>query len=327
MIRIIGGSGFVGTRLAQRLRREGIEFRVVDKVPSDEFGEQSIIADVRDKDMLRDSIERGDIVVNLAAEHRDDVTPRSLYDAVNVMGAKNVCAVATEKEVRTIVFTSSVAVYGFAPIGTDEEGEIRFYNDYGRTKYEAEQVYRSWQAEDAANRTLFVVRPTVVFGEQNRGNVYNLLKQIMSGSFVMVGNGLNRKSLAYVENVAAFLQFGLDFPAGVHTYNYVDKPDFDMNSLIAVVYKAVGKKGSIGIRLPFFVGYLAGKVFDVVAAISGKHFAISSIRVKKFCANSMFDTSVAKTGFVPPVGLVEGLMRTIQFEFIDKRKGHLFYSE
>ena len=51
---------------------------------------------------------------NLAAEHRDDVRPRSLYDEVNVEGAKNVCRVAEEKGINRIIFTSSVAVYGFA---------------------------------------------------------------------------------------------------------------------------------------------------------------------------------------------------------------------
>ena len=100
----------------------------------------------------------------------------SLYDEVNVEGARNICAIAREKGIKTIVFTSTVAVYGFAPIGTNECGEIAPFNDYGRTKYEAEQVFKAWQAENPEKRTLIIIRPTVVFGEQNRGNVYNLLR-------------------------------------------------------------------------------------------------------------------------------------------------------
>lgn len=65
-----------------------------------------------------------DVVVNLAAEHRDDVTPKSLYDEVNVQGAHNVCEVCAKYAVKKIIFTSSVAVYGFAPVGTDEAGKI-----------------------------------------------------------------------------------------------------------------------------------------------------------------------------------------------------------
>jgi len=58
----------------------------------------------------------------------------------------------------------------------DESGEPNYFNDYGRTKYLAEQVYKEWQAEDPENRSLVIVRPTVIFGEGNRGNVYNLVK-------------------------------------------------------------------------------------------------------------------------------------------------------
>ena len=47
----------------------------------------------------------------------------------------------------------------------------------------------------------------MIFGERNRGNVYNLLKQISGGKFLMVGKGNNRKSMAYVGNIVAFIRF------------------------------------------------------------------------------------------------------------------------
>ena len=64
-------------------------------------------------------------------------------------------------------------------------------------------------------RSLVVVRPTVVFGEGNRGNVYQLIHQIISGRFVMVGSGKNRKSIAYVGNLSAFLVRVLGLGTGV----------------------------------------------------------------------------------------------------------------
>jgi GlcNAc-P-P-Und epimerase len=213
--KIIGGSGFIGTRLSKRLIRSEEEFNIVDKVESKSFASICNIADVRDTDSLSKVLEGDDIIINLAAEHRDDVTPKTLYDDVNVQGARNVCEVAEQKGINTIIFTSSVAVYGFAPLGTDESGEINYFNDYGRTKYEAELVYKAWQEKDPKNRKLVIVRPTVVFGEQNRGNVYNLLRQIASGKFMMIGDGTNRKSMAYVENITAFLEYSLGFENGV----------------------------------------------------------------------------------------------------------------
>jgi len=325
---VIGGSGFIGSRLCARLEESCVGFDILDKSASRLFPENCRKVDVRDIDTLRHEIPTGSVIINLAAEHRDDVRPLSLYQEVNVEGAQNICTVAQEKDVKTIIFTSTVAVYGFAPIGTDESGRIAPFNEYGRSKYEAEQVFKAWQAEDPDQRTLVIVRPTVIFGEQNRGNVYNLLRQIASGRFVMVGNGLNRKSMGYVENIAAFLEYAISFKPGVHIYNFIDKPDFDMNTLVGKVNRLLGRSEKIGFRLPYWLGYSIGKGFDLVATVTGKRLAISSIRVKKFCANSVYNTAIEETGFVPPVPLEDALAQTVRYEFIEEHNDkQLFYSE
>lgn len=327
-ISVVGGSGFIGTRLCQRFLRSDKPFTILDKVPSLAFPDQTVLADVRSTNSLRAHIAEGTALINLAAEHRDDVRPLSLYDEVNVGGARNICIVASEKDVNTIVFISSVAVFGFAPVGTDESGEIVPFNDYGRTKFEAEQVFRAWQAEAPAKRTLVIIRPTVVFGEQNRGNVYNLLRQMASGRFVMVGRGENRKSLAYVENIAAFIEYSLSFAPGVHLYNYADKPDFSMNDLVALVNRLLGRPERVRLRLPYALGYWVGQGFDAVAAITGRRFAISAIRVKKFCANSVYNTAIKNTGFLTPVPLEAALENTLRHEFLeDHSEANVFRSE
>lgn len=287
-----------------------------------------MLADVRSQEGLRSAITNGTVIINLAAEHRDDVTPLGLYHDVNVDGATNICIIAREKNIKTIIFTSSVAVYGFAPIGTDELGNIEPFNEYGITKFKAEQVFSTWQSEAPQERTLVLIRPTVVFGEQNRGNVYNLLSQMASGRFVMVGDGQNRKSMAYVENVVAFIHYAITFKPGVHVYNFIDKPDFTMNTLVTTVNRMLGKTTNIKFRLPFVVGFTIGKVFDAVASITGKHFPISSIRVKKFCANSVYNTAIETTGFKSPVPLIEALEKTVRHEFLEshEREG-VFYTE
>jgi nucleoside-diphosphate-sugar epimerase len=213
-------------------------------------------------------------------------------------------------------------------LGTDESGKIAPFNDYGRTKWEAEQVYNEWQAEDPQNRTLVIVRPTVVFGESNRGNVFNLLKQIASGKFVMVGDGLNRKSMAYVENIAAFLEYSTSFKPGVHIYNYIDKPDFSMNHLVGHVNELLGRSTNIKFRIPYLVGLSIGKLFDHASRLSGRKFPISTIRVMKFCANSVYDSAIIKTGFVSPITLMDAIEKTVRYEFIeDHNNDPVFYSE
>lgn len=310
---IIGGAGFVGNRLVSCLNSNNKNFFVGD---INDCSKEIIKLDIEDPASL-DQIAGSSCIVNLAAVHRDDIRPLSRYDDVNVHGSVNVCNAARKHGINKIIFTSSVAIYGFAPANTDESGEPNYFNDYGRTKYLAEQVYKEWQAEDPKNRALIIVRPTVIFGEGNRGNVFNLLRQIASGRFVMFGNGRNRKSMAYVDNVASFLEYSLSFKPGLHIYNYIDKPDFDMNTLICQTRKMLFGKNNVGLRLPAFFGVAIGYFADAVAKVTGRTLPVSSIRVKKFMRTTQFTSSVSETGFVPPVSLEQGLARTLSYDFLE----------
>jgi GlcNAc-P-P-Und epimerase len=318
-VSLIGGMGFIGTRLAKRLIDANETFSIYDIRADEHEGKLSgaVYVDVAKLETLN-CIDSCDAIVNLAAVHRDDVRPLSRYDEVNVDGARNVCEIAEQKGINMIVFTSSVAIYGFAPADTGEDGKVNYFNDYGRTKWLAEGILKEWQQRDASRRTLVIVRPTVVFGEGNRGNVYNLLKQIQSGRFVMFGSGRNFKSMAYVENVAAFLQHSLKLGVGVHIYNFVDKPDFNMNQLVSTVRKILFGKDGVGIRLPAHIGIGVGYVADLASRILGISLPVSSIRVKKFMGTTQFSTAVSRTGFVAPISLGEGLARTVTYEFLEK---------
>ena len=315
-ITLIGGAGFVGSRLSKRLTRAGKDFTIFDAQPSQVFGGKTVIGDICN---LADyeALPKSDVLINLAAVHRDDVRPLSRYDDVNVGGSEVICNYARQAGINKIIFTSSVAIYGFAPANTGEEGEPNYFNDYGRTKYLAEQVYKKWQAEDPDRRSLVIIRPTVIFGEGNRGNVCNLFTQIARKQFLMFGDGKNRKSMAYVENVAAFLEYSLDFPPGLHIYNYVDKPDLDMNTLVSTARKALFGKANVGVRLPKFVGVGIGYLADGIAKITGKSLPVSSIRVKKFLGTTQFGSSVHRTGFVAPVKLEDAIEQTLRYEFIE----------
>lgn len=318
MIGVIGGSGFVGSSILKELSACEINCLCLDISPSTidtEFVEFDVTSPP-----TADRISKCSAIINLAAVHRDDVKPLSRYHDVNVEGARKVCEVAAKAGVRTIVFTSSVAIYGFAPANTGECGEPSFFNEYGKTKYRAEQVYLDWQATDPQNRSLTIVRPTVIFGPGNRGNVYNLLKQIAGGRFAMFGDGRNVKSMAYVENVAKFLVQCTAHKPGVHVYNYVDKPDLSMNELVHVVRKTLFGKSGVGLRLPAFLGISIGIGFDLLAWLIRRPLPISSIRVKKFMATTQFSSAVPATGFEAPYTLAEGLEKTLRYEFLEDNR-------
>lgn len=329
-IAIAGGSGFVGTRLLELLRQTPDLYECVniDLLPSHFYNDITIIGDVRDLKGMKEKLKGVDMVILLAAQHRDDVSPVSLYYDTNVGGLKTTLEAMEANGVKRIIFFSSVAVYGLNKPNPDENYPADPFNHYGKSKWQAELTLQEWY-KTHPDWNINIIRPTVIFGERNRGNVYNLLKQISSGKFLMVGKGQNLKSMAYVGNVVAFVKFIIEnVNEGYNVFNYIDKPDKDMNSLVETVSKVLGKHIP-STHFPYWLGMLGGYGFDLIAKITGKKPAISSVRVKKFCATTRFDALKAhSSGFVPPFTLEEGLKRTLEFEFLNPQKDHItFISE
>ncbi|MGL5683112.1 MAG: NAD-dependent epimerase/dehydratase family protein [Marinifilaceae bacterium] len=328
-IAIIGGSGFVGTRLIDILK-DSHAIVNIDKSPSIKYNDITTLCDVRDLAELTNQLKGFDSVVLLAAEHRDDVSPISLYYDVNVEGTRNVLAAMDKNGINSIFFTSSVAIYGLNKENPDEQHPADPFNHYGKSKWQAEEILREWYNKNPEHRNLNIIRPTVIFGERNRGNVYNLLKQISGGKFLMVGNGVNKKSMAYVGNIVSLIQYSLEHKTdGYDVFNYVDTPDFDMNQLVSQV-SSVLDKNIPSVHLPYWIGMCGGMTFDLLAKITGRKLPISSIRVKKFCATTQYNAHKANSmGFKAPFTLAEGLKRTLSYEFLDhpEKDGVTFVTE
>jgi nucleoside-diphosphate-sugar epimerase len=323
---IIGGAGFVGSNLVKMLGKNNC--LILDKNPSPFFNDITFIGDIRNKEeiIIPETIET---VILLAAEHRDDVSPVKLYYDVNVKGTQNVLEVMHENNLNNLIFTSSVAIYGLNKKNPNEFSDKDPFNHYGKSKWEAEQVINNWFRESQTKRTVNILRPSVIFGERNRGNVYNLLKQITSGKFVMIGPGKNIKSMAYVGNICSFISFLLihQKKQGISVYNYCDKPEINMNALIKIIEKKI-MINIPKIKIPYAIGLLGGYFFDLIALTTGKTLTISSVRIIKFCATTQFDSTKAHNIFKAPYTLSEGLNKTLEFEFMDNNKDNiLFFSE
>lgn len=330
-IALIGASGFVGTRLIDLLGNEPQKYEMtnIDLLPSHFFNDITVIGDVREQAEMDEKLKGFDLVVLLAAQHRDDVTPTSLYYDTNVGGMKVTLNAMEKNGIKRLVFFSSVAVYGLNKPNPKEDYEPKEpFNHYGISKLQAEHVAEVWY-DKHRDWNIDIIRPTVIFGERNRGNVYNLLRQIASGRFMMIGKGNNVKSMAYVGNIVAFVKYMIDnVTTGYNVFNYIDKPDMTMNELVPLVSKVLNKHIP-AVHLPYWVGLCIGRCFDFMAFITRKKLTISSVRVKKFCATTQFDSTKAMTsGFKPPYTLAEGLSRTLEFEWVHPKPDEIeFKSE
>ena len=145
----------------------------------------------------------------------------------------------------------------------------------------------------------------------------------------MIGSGKNRKSLSYVGNVTAFLEETIKTNSRYILVNYVDEPTLDINSLVSLLRKELLNTDKVGLRIPFFVGFMIGLIADLVSVFLKKPLSISSLRVKKFCSNSFFMNSLKnRIKFSPPFSIEAGLKRTINYEFKNNDpKREVFYTE
>ena len=152
-IAVIGGSGFVGTELISILQREHAILNL-DKKLSQHFEHITRIVDVRNKDQLNESLQGQDIVVLLAAEHRDDVSPASLYYDVNVEGTIRVLQMMDRFNIKKLIFTSSVAVYGLNKNFPNEKSKLDPFNHYGKSKFQAEKEIFKWYEKDKKGKKI-----------------------------------------------------------------------------------------------------------------------------------------------------------------------------
>ena len=126
-ITMIGASGFVGTRLLNLFRDiPEYELKNIDLQPSHFFNNLTVIGDVRDQETMDRELQGADVVILLAAQHRDDVTPVSLYYDTNVGGMERTLAAMEKNGCRRIVFFFGVAHFGSDSVTANKRSMAHF---------------------------------------------------------------------------------------------------------------------------------------------------------------------------------------------------------
>lgn len=322
-ILITGGSGFIGSYFHRDLRALGrTDLRTLDLVEPDGVAAEATYfkGDIRDPKALDKAMHGVDLVINLAAAHHDFGIAHDTYYSVNEHGSQQVCDAMDRHGVRNAVFYSTVAVYGTAPTPHHEDAPTAPDSPYGGSKLKGEAVFRKW-TEKGEGRRCLVIRPTVTFGPNNFANMYSLIRQIDSGRYFRFGDGVNIKSLSYVENIvdATLFLLGLkdDKPnrhiAEFEIFNFIDKPDLTSTQISDTVSQCLGKKPAP--KVPYGLGMLMALPFDVVIKLTGKNLPISSARIKKlFKTETKFEADkILSTGYQPKVPLKEGINRMVNW--------------
>jgi len=257
---IFGGSGFVGTHLIDLLNKNNEESIIYDLVEPKNNKIEYFKGDVREAIKLVNRSEK-DVIINLAAIHKTPGHPDKDYFETNIKGAENICNFARNSCINTIVFTSSIAVYGTYESIKSEETLCMPDIPYGISKLSAEYIHKKWHSEDPVNRRLIILRPGVVFGKYENANFTRLINSLQRKYFTYVGRKDTKKACIYVKDLAQVIyEFSLDQSLINETYNVSYNPSLPINKIVGSV-SDIGKMKFPRVLMPrwiilFFSGIL-----------------------------------------------------------------------
>src|SRR5205814_1853080 len=192
---------------------------------------------------------------------------------LHVDGTKILLEEAISAGIRTVVFVSSLAVYGTAINGmVDENTPAVPVTAYGQSKLHAEDVVRSAYAGSALRH--IILRPAMVYGPRMKGNPLRLFDLVNRGIPLLLKGIHNRRSLLYVSNLAAAVVCAISSTAdSSDTYVVAESPAVSSPDLVRIMAEALGRPSRL-FSLPCNVVKLAGKAGDLLAR--GRHFPFTS---------------------------------------------------
>lgn len=228
---IFGGTGFIGTHIAEYLlnRDSAAEVVLADIAPpAKSLPDRVSFAECDVRKKIDDSLAPVNLIVNVAAIHRTPGHPDHEYHATNESGARNVTEFASQNGIDRIWFTSSIAVYGPDETVKTEASEPMPVSAYGKSKLAAEKTHRDW-AEASPGRKLTIARPATVFGPGEGGNFTRLAKAMKRRAFFYPGRRDTLKACGYVRDLAPSFEFMEQFadPTALYNFAYPEPPTIE----------------------------------------------------------------------------------------------------
>ena len=288
---IFGGSGFIGTHMANLLHERYPNAKVYNADILADGSEFSRFVDVRKPISMSGVFGKDTLIFNFAAIHRTPGHPDYAYFETNMRGAENVCNFARKQGIENIVFTSSIAPYGASEELKTEETLPTPNTPYGISKLVAEEIHREWAAENE-NRRLSIVRPGIVFGTGEHGNMTRLYKALEKHKFAYAGRKDTIKACIYVKDlVRVMLEMAenavsrhseLDPKSRVQLFNCCYYPSFTIEEIANTMLEATGMKRHI----PYIPKKPMMAAATFCGALGGLGLGICPARVKKLMVST-----------------------------------------
>ena len=239
--------------------------------------------------------------------HNENATYQE-FEVVNVRATQALADSCVANGVHTLIFLSTSAVYGRGPFHKAQEaGPLAAKTPYAVSKMTSENYLQSLAGKIPR---IIILRPSMVFGEGDRGNMLSLIKQIKEEKYVHVSGGATLKSLIYAGDVAHAIELCLDkAPPGVHVLNVANPDPVSMKDLADTIAESlnISKKfqsmpeGLLKLGVKAAHAFMPGKV------------PVTTDQIDKMTTETTcsIDKLVQATQFAPSIDLKSAVKREI----------------
>ena len=255
---VTGGTGFIGSHLAEDARRRGAEVVVLGLTDRPEeqanarllenLGVEVLPGSVTDAALCARAMEGVTHVYHLAVAMREAGMTDQYFEEINLGGTRHLLETASARGLQRFIYCSTIGIFGHRVPGiTNEDSPLRPGNVYERTKVAAEAMARGFHA--GAGLPVVILRPADVYGPRDH-RLLKLFRGVAAGRFPLFGDGKGRRHMVFVDDVVAAFRLASDGNGALGQALIVAGPEScTLRELIDAVARAAGRK-RFGWRLP-----------------------------------------------------------------------------
>lgn len=315
---VTGALGAIGNAVSTTLVQSRMTVVGMDSSPNGLGGSslfsKFIVADVRDREAVEAAVSEVDAVAHLAAwvhrvpHNKEEET--AIYE-VNQLATERICNICKQQSKR-IVLASTVAVYGEDTMGEFNEGSpLCPETPYAKSKLEAEEA--------VIGAGGIVLRLPMVYGRNDRGNMYRMIHAISRGWFVVPGSGAAKRTFVGRWNVAQafFLALTIVDPMN-YLYLVTDDETVTVGEMADLIAKISGSRSPR--KVPRFLLGFAAVGGTVLGAVMRHKMPLDYSMYKKLNRDLIFDGSRIRLelGYSPVRRLAEGLKEEIDWYLMSR---------
>jgi len=287
---VTGSSGFIGSRLCYFLSQQRYSTIRVSRTAKPN-SQKDLICDLETNQLAKGAMSGVDTIFHLAGYAHDLSDPqksKKKYVKLNVDATKKLAIQASKEGVKNFIFVSSVKA-GCPDIKRDAS-EQKPESIYGETKRQAELELLDFSKH--TNMNILIVRPSLVYGPDIKGNLLSMKRAIQAGWFPPLPQIKNARSMVHVDDLVSAIILVKEKGINGEIYNVTDGKDYSTTEIYETLYK-LNKKDPPKLRLPLILlnllSFIPGRINKIVSKlVEDERYSSSKIESLGFCAKLRF---------------------------------------